>query len=195
MAPSPPQSHADRRGETSSAAAGMIVAGALALCLARFAQLIQTGSVNVLFGDQWDFLSPLFRGEDPWSLFVQQHGPHRQGLGGILQWMLYRLSGWDVRWEAWAGFATLGASPLVFIILSTLHWETLLLAPNLAHSILPLALTLLLVHAWFTSGLVMRVVSVGFIGAICTFTGFGFCASASVSAAISGPSSSIGMER
>jgi hypothetical protein len=158
--------------------------------------LVKTGAVNVLFADQWDFLAPLFREEGLWAMFTQQHGPHRQGLGGVIQWLLYRGSGWDVRAEAWMGFGVLFVaaiaavgiavrvrgrlawwdSALVLIVLSPLHWETLLLTPNLAHSVLPLCLTLLLVHAWFATRVAVRTAGVGLIGALCTFTGFGFCA-------------------
>jgi hypothetical protein len=196
-APSPPQPGTDRATEPSRVVAWIVVIATFAVCLARLARLVKLGAVNVPFGDQWDFLLPLFRGEGAWSMFVQQHGPHRQGAGGILQWSLYRLTAWDVRAEAWAGLAVLAVAAiaivglavrirgrlawwdaaLVLVVLSPLHWETLLLAPNLAHSVLPLCLTLLLVHAWFAPQPAVRVAGVGMAGILCTFTGFGFCAS------------------
>ncbi|MEO7414709.1 MAG: hypothetical protein ABIZ81_15275 [Opitutaceae bacterium] len=196
-APAPSRPDADLRRGNGRIAAWTVVIVTFALCLARFARLVSVGAVNVLFGDQWDFLLPLFRGEGPWTLFLQQHGPHRQGAGGWVQWLIYRTSGWDVRAETWTGFVILfGAATaavalavrirgrlawwdaaLVFIVLSPLHWETLLLAPNLAHSVLPLCLALLLVHAWFAPRFAIRIVSIGVFGTLCTFTGFGFCAS------------------
>jgi hypothetical protein len=174
-----------------------MVLGTFAICVARLAHLVRLGAVNVPFGDQWDFLLPLFRGEGAWSMFVQQHGPHRQGAGGLLQWLVYSASGWDVRAEAWTGLAILSVAAaaavglavrirgrlawwdatLVLIVLSPLHWETLLLAPNIAHSVLPLCLTLLLAHAWLAPQAAVRVALLAAAGWLCTFTGFGFCAS------------------
>jgi hypothetical protein len=197
-APSPPQRSATPREVGVSVIAWATVAGTFVVCLARLVRLVKTGAVNVPFADQWDFLLPLFRGEGPAAMFLQQHGPHRQGAGGAIQWLIYRASGWDVRAEAWLGLAILFAAAIavvalaarirgrlawwdaavVLIVLSPLHWETLLLSPNLAHSVLPLCLTLFLANAWFASGPVVRVVSIGILGALCTFTGFAFCASA-----------------
>jgi hypothetical protein len=177
---------------------GLIIGTAFALALVRLAGLVQDDAVNVLYGDQWDFLTPLFEGQGPWASFVRQHGPHRQGLGGVLQWALYNLSSWDVRAEAWAGVAVLAAAAtaalacayrvrgrllpcdavLPLIILSPLHWETLLLAPNLAHSVLPLALTCSLALIWLLPASKIRVGVIGALVVLCIFTGFGFSAAA-----------------
>lgn len=173
---------------------GLIIATVFTVALVRLAGLVQDDAVNVLYGDQWDFLTPLFDGKGPWACFIRQHGPHRQGLGGVLQWMIYNMSGWDVRAEAWAGVAVLTAAAatalacayrvrgrllawdavLPVIILTPLHWETLLLAPNLAHSVLPLALTCALVLAWLAPASAARLVIISALGVLCIFTGFGF---------------------
>lgn len=186
-------------GETprSPVIAAAVVVATFALGLARLARLVHLGAVNVLFGDQWDFLLPVFRGEGAWAMFLQQHGPHRQGAGGWIQWLIYSVTDWDVRAEAWIGIVLLAIAAatavglavrirgrlawwdaaLVLIILSPLHWEMLLLAPNLAHSVLPLCLTLLLAHAWLTASAKLRLGLLATAGVLCTFTGFAFCAS------------------
>lgn len=202
LAPFPSQSSTTATKSPSPAIAWMAVALAFVLGVARLVRLVHLGAVNVPFGDQWDFLLPLFRGEGAWSMFFQQHGPHRQGAGGWLQWLIYSGTAWDVRAEAWAGLVILaiaaGAAvglafrirgrvawwdaPLVLIVMSPLHWETLLLAPNIAHSVLPLCLTLLLAHAWLSSRTPVRLALLAILAWWCTFTGFAFCTS--VAAAI-----------
>lgn len=182
--------------ESRSRWAWLAIGIVAAIGIARLVRLTRDGAVNVLFGDQWDFLSPLFAGEGPWSLFLQQHGPHRQGLGGLLQFALYRGGDWDVRWEVWCGaliivgaaFAAVGLAvrvrgrvawwdaALVLVVLNPLHWETLFLATNIAHSVLPLGVTLLLAHAALARAATMRIVGVSCVGVLCTFTGFALCA-------------------
>lgn len=169
--------------------------GAFTLALLRLAGLVSDAAVNVPYADQWDFLAPLFNGEGPWSCFIQQHGPHRQGLGGVVQWALYSVTAWDVRAEAWfaliALFVTAIAATAVavrlrghlsplhavlpLIILSPLHWETLLFTTNVAHSILPLCMLLLLACALLIRSDLWRASLVGILGVLSVFTGFGFC--------------------
>ena len=48
----------------------------------RFFSVISRYSVNLLFGDQWDFLSSFFDHDPTFiELFFWQHGPHREGVG------------------------------------------------------------------------------------------------------------------
>ena len=58
----------------------------------RLFALIARYSVDVLFGDQWDYLSAFF-GHDPSlsELFFWQHGPHREGIGLFAQSLCTRL--------------------------------------------------------------------------------------------------------
>jgi hypothetical protein len=62
------------------------------------------------------------------------------------------------------------------LLINPMHWETILLTPNLAHCILPVLLVFLLAHAWISHQWAVRVGGVGVIGLFCLFTGFGFCA-------------------
>ena len=73
-----------------------LVGATFAICLVRLAGFAKDNAVNLLFEDQWDFLAPLFEGKGPWACFFWQHGPHRQGLGGLIDWFLYRAADWDV---------------------------------------------------------------------------------------------------
>jgi len=181
--------------EWKGLATGTLLLGAFVIGLLRVGGLIADSAVNVLYADQWDFLSPLFNGEGPGAAFLQQHGPHRQGLGGALQWALYSATGWDVRAEAWCALialtlAALAATVLAvrlrghlsplhsllpLVILSPLHWETLLFTTNIAHSILPLCLLLLLAGALLIRSDMWRTSSIALLGVSAVFTGFGFC--------------------
>src|SRR6266446_1769393 len=54
------------------------------LLLARLFGLVDRYSVNVFYGDQWKFdEATLFQKHSWLEIFRWQHGPHRQGLGGI----------------------------------------------------------------------------------------------------------------
>src|SRR5215831_5809662 len=71
----------------------------------RLYAFINRSAVNVMFWDQWDFLSGLFEGATAWRIFFWQHGPERQGLGGLLIKAVYVLSDWDDRAHAFASGA------------------------------------------------------------------------------------------
>ncbi|MDQ5977319.1 MAG: hypothetical protein QG602_291 [Verrucomicrobiota bacterium] len=174
----------------------VVVYGFLAVCLVRLAGLVRATAVNVPFQDQWDLLRPMFAGDGWWAAFRWQHGPHRQGLGGVINGLLYQATNWDVRAESWAAVAVLGCAALAAIVLarrlrgrphwgdaafplifmSPVHWETMILTPNLAHGILPVLLVLLLALAWTARTLPGRLVGAGVVGSLCLFTGFAFCA-------------------
>jgi hypothetical protein len=186
-------------GERKKLGSLLLVLGASAVGMIRLGGLVHSTAVNLLFEDQWDLLRPLFDGAGPWVRFDWQHGPHRQGLGGVLIGWLYSVSGWDVRAEAWAGLGILGIAAVLavglatrargrlawsdaafpLLILAPVHWETLLLTPNLAHSVLPLLLVVLLGHAlWMRNDSWRRVAAVGATFVACLFTGFALCAAA-----------------
>jgi hypothetical protein len=184
---------ADReRGRLISAT---IVIGTFALCLVRLVGFVQANAVDVLCEDQWGFLEPLFEDRGPWSCFFWQHGPHRQGLGGLIDWCLFNATAWDVRAESWAAVAVLSLATAAAIalaarlrghlswsdaafpllLLGPIHWETMVFTPNLAHSILPLLFTVLLAYAWGPASPLARVLGVGLFGTLTLFTGYGSC--------------------
>ncbi|HZP59443.1 MAG TPA: hypothetical protein VFB27_03890 [Opitutaceae bacterium] len=174
----------------------LAVAAVFILGLIRLIGFVQDNAVDLLFEDQWAFLTPMFKGEGPWASFEYQHGPHRLGLGGLIEWFLYRATGWDVRADAWAAIVVLAvatAAALVLaarlrgrlswsdaafplLLLGPLHWETMTFTPSLAHSIVPLALVFLLACAWTLQRPAARVIAVGVCSTLVIFTGYGVCA-------------------
>jgi hypothetical protein len=140
-----------------------VAAVAVALGI-RYFHFIWKYSVNILFFDQWDFLTPLFEERTGVvSLFLRQHGPHREGLGLVADRILYVATGWNTRAEVFLiGGAIFGAMLLAlllkvkllgqitytdvvipFIFLSLVQFETLIGTPNAAYSGIPLFLILL----------------------------------------------------
>ena len=79
-------------------------------CIARFA-------VNTLYWDQWDFLGDLFAGRGVVALFLHQHGPQREGLAAPFLSVVYGLSGWNTRVEAFASGTLVVLGALVAIVL------------------------------------------------------------------------------
>ncbi|HZJ53773.1 MAG TPA: hypothetical protein VFD38_06505 [Myxococcaceae bacterium] len=166
----------------------------LAALSVRTVVYVRRYTVDVLFWDQWDFLDPLFRGAGPWAQFDWQHGPHRQGLGGLLLAWVLPASGWSIRAEALV-------SALIVIAAAATAWATLrratgapswsdVLAPllclggglqeifvgasNPAHGAVPMALVFALALAWTVRWPLVRTLLCVVLGALCVFTGFGF---------------------
>jgi hypothetical protein len=142
-----------------------IIAGAFLAMGARLALFLDHYTVNIIYWDQWDFLSGLFDGASTWELFRWQHGPQRQGLGNLILAVLYPATGWNGRADAAASavallLAALAAVWLVkrlfgslrpwdaivpLIFLTTSSAETYVVAPNIAHG--PLSALLLIGYA------------------------------------------------
>lgn len=118
---------------------------------------------EVPFWDQWDFLDPLFRGGGIGELFLRQHGPHRQGVGGALYGVLYPLSGWNTALESMLAAALVIATAALALlvakrifggltawdaavplcVLTGLQADAYLTQSNLAHSAVPVLLIVL----------------------------------------------------
>ncbi len=163
---------------------------ALSVRLFRFASKY---SVNVLFWDQWDYLEPFFRDGSIFEKFWKQHGPHRQGLGALVIHVVYSLTAWNTRSEAFVVAAILCISsalalwiklrvtghfefldvsiPLVF--LSLRGWETLAGTVNPAHGSLPLLLVIAFSLAQTFESPVARVGTGVCAAVLAIFTGFG----------------------
>jgi hypothetical protein len=166
----------------------------LAALAVRTVVYVRRYTVDVLFWDQWDFLDPVFRGAGPWTQFDWQHGPHRQGLGGLLLAWLLPASGWSIRAEALV-------SALIVIAAAAMAWATLrratgapswtdVLAPllclgsgvleifvgasNPAHGAVPMALVFAIALAWTVRAALARTFLCVVLGGLCVFTGFGF---------------------
>jgi hypothetical protein len=160
----------------------------------RFFYLISRYAVNIFFSDQWDFnTATLFEKHSLWEMFRWQHGPHRQGLGAIISYLVEPHFHWNSRTESFlvgiisvlAGICALwlkrrlfGAFsvsdvciPLIFFIPS--QYETLYMTANLSHGPVPLVLILLYCLSWTIPKPLPRYSFVLLINFLAIYTGFG----------------------
>ncbi len=167
---------------------GALLATGLQLLL-----LAREHAVNVLFSDQWDFGVALLEPHSLWERFNWQHGPIRQGLGNLVLSVVWGLSRWNVRAEAFSAVATfLLAAALALVLVrrfagslspydiavpllyvSPVSWELLAVTPNPAHGSLPLLLVTGFALALFIRSLPVRLVALLVIDFFSVFTGFG----------------------
>lgn len=181
------------RSSTGLRLAPAVVALLWLLLSANLAVFVALYQPNVLSWDQWDFYNPLFEGGNGWDLFHYQHGPHRQGLGFVLTAVVMKLTHWDSRWDSlWiAGVLSLSALfalrlrwklagritwadawiPLLGLALT--QYETVVVTPNVSHSIFPLLLVLLGANTWLATRKSLSYPASGLIAVALTFTGFG----------------------
>lgn len=153
--------------------------------------------VEGIFWDQWVYCQPFFREEWTWlDLFMQQLGPHRQGVAFVLTAPIMTLADWDTRIEGlWIVFWLVVAAGLALAwkqrltgrlgwedlwlplaLLSVRQFETVIVVPNLSHSVFPLVL--LMGMAWIAAGPMSlgRWGAFGILGGLAMFTGFGLFA-------------------
>ena len=72
----------------------------------RLLILISHYAVNVFFMDQWDIAdATLFQRHSLWEMFRWQHGPHRQGLGSLLAYLIEPFFHWSSRSESFLAAA------------------------------------------------------------------------------------------
>jgi hypothetical protein len=186
-----PATGADHRLLTSPT---VVIAAAIVALGFTFFRYTLKYSVNVLYWDQWDFLTPLFH--QSWGLrelFLEQLGPHREGVGLIADSVLYAMTHWNTRAESImiAGFIFLAmllslalkrnlfgpitysdlAIPLMFLTLA--QWETLTGTPNPAHSSFPLVMIMLYCLALLLRNRLLRYGLVLLLNFLLIYTGFG----------------------
>lgn len=162
----------------------------------RLLFFIKEHSVNLLFSDHWTYLRPMFEGGGAWDRFMYQHGPHRQGLGFLMSGFFLELSNWNVNVDSYFIGLLLCLSNVVFLhcikrlrghfeiwdlvfpilILSPLHYETVLLAGNSSHSIMPFFLISLVCFLFTLRENIVTNFSLLILGFLLLFTGFGFFA-------------------
>lgn len=161
----------------------------------RLVVLISQYAVNVFFMDQWDFNEvTLFQKHSLWEMFRWQNGPHRQGLGAVLSFLIDPLFQWNSRTESFlvgaivilaAGCAlwlkrrlfgdfTFFDVCIPLILLTPLQYETLYITANLAHGPLPLLMIVLFCLAWTVPNIYLRLGLVLLINFLAIHTGFGF---------------------
>ena len=167
-----------------------------ALLYANWLLMVARFQPNVLFWDQWQFYQPLFQDGGWWARAMQQNGPVREGLGLVVSGWILEATRWDVRWDSiWAASVLLLAAALAvrlkwkiagtvrfhdalipLLCLGAGQYETVLAVPQVSHSVLPLALTLLAGNVWLSSSAVLRYLGTAAVAVVLTFTGFGLFA-------------------
>ncbi len=171
-----------------------IVAVVFVLLATRLFRLISQYAVNVFFSDQWDFNdATLFQKHSIWQMFAWQHGPHRQGLGGLFAKLVEPQFGWNSRTESFVvggvivaaamcalylkkrlyGRLTLWDVLIPALIFIPAQYETLFVTANFAHGPFPLLLILLYCLAWTCRRSVVRYPLVLIVNFFTIYTGFG----------------------
>lgn len=171
------------------------VLGTVTLILGvRFFLFIWRHSANLLVFDQWDFLDPFFSGSPGIrELFFEQHGPHREGIGLLVDKVLYPLTHWDVRVDTLTiGVCVFSAMILALVLkrkvigafsysdiaipmmfLNFLQYEALIGTPNPAYSAFPLLMIVLYCFALLHSNRFIKYSLVLLLNFLLIYTGFG----------------------
>ena len=181
------------RGRTREERLARVFIALLGLGLAvRLFVVVERTASDLIFWDQWDFLSPLFEERGAWAMFTRQHGPHREGLGGLVVAALFRLSPWNG--AVLARFAAL-ALCLAAVLAVLCAWRLaarprwfdaalplLFIAPtasesyagpsNPAHGPLPLLLALTAALLLCQRASIARALALGLLAASAVYTGF-----------------------
>jgi len=165
-----------------------------ALAAARLFRLVDRYAVNILFWDQWDFSNAtLFQKHSLWQMFRWQHGPHRQGVGAIVSWLVEPMFRWSSRADAFLACAIFVLAALValylkkriygpityadavipLIFLTPLEYESLFGSTNLSHGPLPTLLLMIYCIGWTQPGVRARYVWVLTANFLLIYTGFG----------------------
>jgi hypothetical protein len=186
--------HLESRGGAKWYLPHFLVLGTYLLLAAQLFGLISRYAVNLLFWDQWEFDdATLFQQHSLWEMFRWQHGPHRQGLGALLQKLIEPSIHWNSRYEAFGiGAIIIGAALLALVLkvrlygairysdviipclfLTPRQYETLVLATNPAHGSLPLLLMVLYCLCWLIRTYYRKYFCVLLVNFFLIFTGFG----------------------
>ncbi len=170
-----------------------LVAGVLAY---RFYWVVSRYAVNLFFFDEWDVYDGLFRGWPWWRFFLQEHGPHRQGLGVTLVAYLLKATHWDSRMQAYAIAAAIVLAMVLAILLKVKvfgslqifdaiipilflglgQWEVLLSAPGPSAQAFPLLLLVAYCLAWARDRGWVRYGSILGLNFLLIYTGYGMFA-------------------
>ena len=172
----------------------LIIAAIFLAVSIRLFKIVDQYSVDIFFGDHWTFEdSTLFQKHSWLEIFRWQHGPHRQGLGGLLLAMGEPLIHWNQRyvtfglalviacaclaalWLKYRIFGEFGYSdvtiPLLFF--TPVQYETLFGANNPSHGPLPVLLVVLYCLAWTMANSHLKYGTILLVNILLIYTGFG----------------------
>jgi len=159
----------------------------------RLTRFLWDNAVSLLYRDQWDFYNPLFQHASWWQTFVYQHGPHREGIGLILDRIVLEATSWNARSEALLMAGSLFLAAIAFLwlkkklvgeisysdviipclVMTFSQMEALTVAPNPSYSAVPKLLIALYCLAWLVSPLVFSYGLVLLTNFLLIYTGFG----------------------
>jgi hypothetical protein len=159
----------------------------------RLFRLIDRHAVNILFGDDWGYLAPFFGHTSFWGLYLEQFGPHREGLGLVINKLVFDATGWNSRAEAFTIGAVMSAAMLAAVLLKKrifghfsasdvaipmifLTWsqfEIFTGSLNLAPQSFPVLLTILYCLAWLQADKGRRYISVLIVNFLLLYSGYG----------------------
>jgi len=172
-----------------------LVAIVFAAMAFRLFRLTAQYAVNIFFWDQWDFNdAALFGHHSVWGIFRFQHGPHRQGLGGLLAALVEPWFRWNSRTEAFlvtgivvvAGLCMLWLKYRLFgpiawtdvaipmMVFTPAQWESDWTTANFAHGVLPVLLIVLYCLAWTWQNERTKYSLIVVLNFVTLYTGFGF---------------------
>lgn len=161
---------------------------------ARVFALVQSYAVNVIFVDAWAYDdASLFQQHSLLKIFRWQVGPHRLGLGGILQSLLGPLVHWNSRFEAFLAASLLclaAASALILkrrlcgsldysdvvipaIFFTPVQYQVLISIVHPSLGPLPVLLCLLYCFAWISDKPRERFIWVTIVNIGVVYTGYG----------------------
>ena len=173
----------------------LFVLATTALLAARLFRLVDRYAVNIFFWDQWDFNNAtLFQNHSLWEMFRWQHGPHRQGAGAIVSWLIEPWFRWNSRAEAFLactifllaallalylkkrlyGPLTYADAAVPLIFLTPLEYESLFGSTNLSHGPMPILLLMVYCIGWTQARPLLRYAWVLITNFLLIYTGFGF---------------------
>jgi hypothetical protein len=160
----------------------------------RFFRFISEYAVNIFFSDQWAFKdATLFGRHSLWQMFRWQYGPHRMGLGALLEVAIEPLFRWNTRTESFVIgiicvlitlcslylkkklFGCLGFADVLIaaLFLTPALYETLVLTGSFIQGPVPVLLVVLYCLAWTQANWKARYVSVLVLNILTIHTGYG----------------------
>lgn len=159
----------------------------------RFVLLIDAYSVNLIFRDQWDILTPLLYQGSTVEKFLLQGGPHRMGLALLIDELILSLTEWNVRAIAFvSGFYIIVATSLFFFLkvklfkkvyfsdilipligLTLGQYENVTVDTFPAYASFPLLLVALYTLSWLINKDKIRYVVILILNFLLIFSGFG----------------------
>jgi len=166
------------------------------LLSARLLLFVRAYSVNLLFSDQWGFLTPVLLNLGAWHSYRYQHGSHRMGLPFLLTSYLMKISDWDVRWESYFAVGTLVLAAVValalkrilvgpikfydvvipIVFLSPIHYEHTVQTAATAACIFPILLNLVFTVCLVSQNPIIQYGCGGLVAFNLIFTGYGIVA-------------------